>query len=292
MQRLNHHHLYIFWVFGKTASVTKTAQELAIAQSAVTAQLKQLEENLALQLIDRTHPRMPELTEAGTRILAYADSIFETSRELINWATKGALPRQRTLRIGALSGLSRNLQYEFLAPLLTEMDVRFTVTTGDQEKLVDLLRSHDLDVILSSHNVGAEKGVRFYTHVLTSSPVVFVIKHQKSAAKLDELVRKRGLFVPGAAFEARAELDAYLKERGWVEFVRGEVDDVALLRILSLRSGAVVALPELGVRSEVKNRELQVLERKASITQRFYAITRSRMAQHGEMDSLIKKFKD
>ena len=291
MQRLNHHHLYIFWLFGKTESVTKTAQELSIAQSAVTTQLRQLEESIGLGLIDRTHSRYPVVTPAGKRILEYADSIFETSRELINWASKGALPSQHTIRIGALSGLSRNLQFEFVGPYINDPQMKFNFITGDQEKLVSLLKNHEIDVILSSHNVRNEKGVQFYSHVLTSTPLVIVKNKLNPRKKLETLLSENGLFVPGSAFEAKPELDAFLKDRGFIQHIKGEIDDVALLRIMALRSGSVVALPRLGVNNDLKLGDIQILETIDEITQKFYAITRSKLVHHPEVDFLIQKMR-
>ena len=133
VQRLNHHHLFIFWIFGKSSSFTRAAEELSIAQSAVTLQIKTLEEALGLTLVDRRNFRKPVLTNEGRRVLEYASSIFETSRELLNWATKGSLPKQLILRLGAISGLSRNLQYEFIEPLLGKPEYKFEVVTGDQK---------------------------------------------------------------------------------------------------------------------------------------------------------------
>ena len=187
MQRLNHHHLYIFWIFGETESFTKTAQALSIAQSAVTLQIRQLEEVLSLSLVDRTHPRRPEITAEGRKVLEYAETIFESSRELLNWSTKGALPKQRTLKIGALSGLSRNLQFEFVKPMLGNPKIKFEITTGDQEKLVALLREHQIDVILTSNNIKVDPKVQFYSHVLTSSPVVLVMSRNLRKSKKQQL---------------------------------------------------------------------------------------------------------
>jgi LysR family transcriptional activator of nhaA len=292
VQRLNHHHLYIFWVFARSESVTKTAQELAIAPSAVTSQLKQLEESLQLSLIDRTQPRYPRITEEGRKLLDYADSIFETTRELINWATRGGLERSRVIRIGALSGLSRNLQYEFIAPLLAQPRIKFEVTTGDQTTLVQLLKEHQLDVILSSHNVSAEKGAPFYSHVLTQSPLVFVMKKDKKKIDFKQSLKERALCIPGTHFEAKAELDAYLDRHELQGMVSAEVDDIALLRIMALRSGQVVALPEMGVKTDIAQGDLVVLRRLDQIVQRFYAITRSKLRLDREVQQLIESLRN
>lgn len=292
MQRLNHHHLYIFWIFGKTGSFTKTAEEIRIAQSAVTLQIKQLEDALGLLLIDRTNPRKPSLTSEGLRVLEYADSIFEFSRELINWATKGELPNQKTLRIGAISGLSRNLQYEFISPFVSQPEYKFYITTGDQKKLIDLLLEHSLDVVLTSRNIAHESAKQFYTHVLTTSPLVIVANSSfklKSKASLQEKLSGQALFIPGNHFEAKPELDAFLE--GFKNKIRiaGEIDDIALLRVLALKSGSLVAIPEMGISNEIKTGEVKVIHNIHKIEQKFYAITRHKLKPNDEIKYLIDK---
>jgi LysR family transcriptional activator of nhaA len=290
MQRLNHHHLLIFWTFARAGTFTNAARELSIAQSAVTAQIKQLEEVLGLTLIDRSNKRRPELTDDGRRILEYANSIFETSQELLKWATKGKAPKQTVLRIGAISSLSRNLQYEFIKPVLNDLAIKIEVTTGDQENLIRLLKEHALDVVLTSHNVRSSGKVLFYSHVLTTSPLIFVTKLERSSPKNFELkarLSQKPLFIPGLSFEIRPELDAYLENLKIPVKIAGEIEDIALLRILALRSGAVVALPEMGVKNDIEENELIVLGRASRIEQRFYAITRQRIVPNKVIEGLI-----
>jgi LysR family transcriptional activator of nhaA len=282
MKFLNHHHLYLFHVFGRTLSFTRTAEELRIAQSAVTAQIRKLEESLALDLIDRTHPRRPVLTPEGRKVLEYADAIFETSRELAQWSQGGGM-RQRVVRIGAISGLSRNLQYEFMAPLLGKPDIRFEVFTGDQEHLLGRLMSHDLDLVLSSRSPGLGSQ-RIQTHVLTRSPVLLVSNRLSKGAVLNG----RDVFIPGSSFEAHSELESFLTTRFSGFRIAGQVDDIALLRILALRSGSVVAVPEMGVHAEVASGELKVIARIDGVEQKFYALTRSRLKSDPLMSKLIR----
>lgn len=293
MQRLNHHHLYVFWMFGKTSSFTKTAESLSIAQSAVTSQVKLLENVLGLNLIDRTNPRRPQITDEGRKVIEYADSIFESSRELINWATKGSLPKRRSIRVGAISGLSRNFQFEFIEPLIKEADVKFDITTGDQDNLIQMLSEHQLDVVLSSRNADPDNKTQLHSHVITKSPLLFVIG-KKAAPKgkrdLNSILQTHSLFTPGRHFEAKPELDAYLEKYQGIR-IAGEVDDVALLRILAIRSGKVVIMPEMGIRNDIESGEVQVLLKMVSIEQRFYAITRQKKEPNADVRFLITNMK-
>lgn len=293
MQRLNHHHLYVFWMFARTSSFTKTAESLSIAQSAVTSQVKLLEDVLGLNLIDRTNPRRPQITDEGRKVLEYADTIFESSRELINWATKGSLPKKRSIRIGAISGLSRNFQYEFIEPLIKEVDVKFEIATGDQDNLIQMLSEHLLDVVLSSRNADPDHKTQLHSHVITKSPLLFVVG-KKTAPKgkrdLNSLLRAHSLFIPGRHFEAKPELDAYLEKYKGIR-IAGEVDDVALLRILALRSGEIVVMPEMGIRNDIESGDVEVLLKMTAVEQRFYAITRQKKEPNADVRFLIAKMK-
>ena len=75
MNRLNYHHLYYFWQVAKIGNLTKTAEQLHVSQSALSAQIKQLEQNLGISLFNRTG-RQLTLTESGHQTLRYAEDIF------------------------------------------------------------------------------------------------------------------------------------------------------------------------------------------------------------------------
>jgi LysR family transcriptional activator of nhaA len=262
MYRLNHHHLFIFWNLARLGTFTSTAKELSIAQSAVTSQVKNLETILGFELIDRDNRRKPTLTEAGQKVLEYADLIFEASSELMKWAHQGNVATNQIIRIGALSGLSRNLQFEFLKPIVGNPKIKIEVTTGDKDKLVRLLREHSLDIILSSQSIQLEGKSTFHSHILMKSPLVFVIGANvlKKKQTLREILSNKSIYMPGHNFEARTELEALFERMQISPKVIGEIDDVALLRIFALRSGELVVLPELGVKGDIMNKSLRVIQ--------------------------------
>ena len=82
MMELNFHQLRIFFTVAQRGSFSRAARELAISQPAVSAQVRQLEDDLGLVLIDRSGHRVG-LTEAGEAVASYAQRIFGTSEELL-----------------------------------------------------------------------------------------------------------------------------------------------------------------------------------------------------------------
>lgn len=294
MHRLNYHHLFLFWTLSREGTFSRCAQRLRISQSAVTTQVKQLEELLGLTLIDRQNKRRPVITEEGRLVAEYASVIFEKGEELLSWSKTGLPGQPKVVRIGSISSLSRNFQYEFLQPMISRTDVKVEVTTGDQEKLIRLLKEHSLDLILSSHNVFSDGRTRFYSHVLQTSELIFVIhqKHRTRSASLKDYLSKFPLVLPGPNFEARPELDAYIGRLKVDLRIAAEIDDIALMRLFALRSGYVVAVPEMGVQNELKTKELIVVGRANGVGQRFYAITRDKRYPNQLTEELIKSVRD
>ena len=88
MPQLNYHHLNYFSVVAKTGNLTRAAQQLHIAQSALSTQIRLLERSLGQSLFVRA-ARSMHLTEAGRIALAYAETIFAAGNELVSVLREG-----------------------------------------------------------------------------------------------------------------------------------------------------------------------------------------------------------
>ena len=106
MADLNYHHLHLFRAVEHDGNQTRTAQRLNLSQSAVSVQIRKLEERLGHPLFDR-RGRQLHLTEAGRIALDHADAIFAVGDELVG-TLRDAGRGLQVLRVGALATLSRN----------------------------------------------------------------------------------------------------------------------------------------------------------------------------------------
>jgi len=86
MSALNYKHLRYFWMVAKSGSIARACEQLHLTPQAVSGQLRELEEALGVELLRRAG-RGLELTEAGRRILSYADEIFSLGDELLDVAS-------------------------------------------------------------------------------------------------------------------------------------------------------------------------------------------------------------
>ncbi len=142
MRTLNLHHLRYFWAIAHEGSLTRAAGKLHLSQSALSAQLKKLEEQLGHPLFDRLGRRLI-LTEAGRIALDYADTIFQAGEELLDTLQGRPFDSQQVLRVGAITTLSRNFQIEFLGPLVGRAGVELIVRSGTMRELLSELEVAD-----------------------------------------------------------------------------------------------------------------------------------------------------
>ncbi|HYW49942.1 MAG TPA: LysR family transcriptional regulator, partial [Gemmatimonadaceae bacterium] len=120
--RLNYHHLHYFRAVAHEGNLTRAAEQLRVAPSALSTQIRQLETQLGQPLFTR-QGRTLVLTEAGRIALAYADTIAGAGNELVATLREGRRQEREVLRIGAVATLSRNFQRGFLNPLMGKPDV-------------------------------------------------------------------------------------------------------------------------------------------------------------------------
>ena len=104
--------LEIFRAVAHEASVTRAAQRLQRAQSNVTTRIRQLEEDLGVELFLRDGKRM-SLTERGSEFLAYAEQLLalaDEARQSMHPAEPGG-----RLRLGSMGCGARRLDCALVA---------------------------------------------------------------------------------------------------------------------------------------------------------------------------------
>ncbi len=72
---MNYNHLRYFWAVAHEGNLTRTAERLNLSQSALSVQIRKLEDRLGHALFER-RGRQLHLTEAGGGTLGYATTIF------------------------------------------------------------------------------------------------------------------------------------------------------------------------------------------------------------------------
>ncbi|MCD6733478.1 MAG: LysR substrate-binding domain-containing protein [Burkholderiaceae bacterium] len=274
LEQLNFHHLFYFWRVARTGHLTRTAQELHTSQSALSAQIRQLEDRLGEALFAREGRRLA-LTETGQMVLAYAENIFGLGQEMLG-RLQGRSEGLERLRVGGVSTLSRNYKENWIRPLLADPSVRLTLESGTLEYLLERLLQHQLDVVLANEAVPADAERPLHCRFLGSQAIslmgptaVWAGRTLRVPEDLDGL----DVALPGPRHALRGQFDALCMAADVKPRVRAEVDDMAMLRLIARDSGWLTVLPEVVVQDELRAGHLTVLGQSSQLHENFYAIT-------------------
>lgn len=293
MDWLNYHHLYYFWVLKQEGSFTKAAARLKVSQSSVSEQIALLEQRCNTTLLDRSNRRQLHFTESGIQVLEYANSIFETGQELIRWLKNPDHKSSKVVRIGIQSGMSRGVQIEFLKPILNKPDHKIEVVSGDQERLLRLLNDYRIDLILMASALDERFSFQSYSHLLFTSPICVAGRTDIKVKEKDikKVLSTYPLYLPSVSLEIRTQIDAYFERHKIKPVVAGEIDDIALLRMLSLSTDSLVLIPEIGIERDVVDKTLKIHHKFVDIKKSYYAITRQQKYPNPLSGFLIKSMK-
>jgi LysR family transcriptional activator of nhaA len=290
MSTLNFHHLRYFWAVAKEGNLTRAAAQLHVSQSALSAQIKELERELGQPLFLRTG-RTLTLTEAGRIALAHAERIFATGHELVEVLRAGPGEERQVLRIGAVATLSRNFQENFIRPLLGEPGVELMLSSGNLPELLARLRVHSLDLVLSNQRVHASTADPWRCRRIASQPVSLVGPPTGDGDRFrfpDDLA-DRPLVLPGRDNDIRATFDLRCEQLGVRYQLRAEVDDMALLRLLARDTDCLALVPSVVVQDELSNGRLVEYAVVPDLFEHFYAVTVQRRFEPPLVRTLLQR---
>lgn len=273
MPRLNYHHLYYFWRVATQGSLTQAAASLHVSQSALSTQIRQLEDAMEARLFERRERKLV-LTESGRRVLSYAEDIFTKGEELESMLRLGVEPKSQYVRIGVLSTMSRNFIEAFIAPLLRDPQVRFDVHARGLNDLLEGLAKHQYDVVLSNTSVYKTEGPDWRCQLLARQPVSIVGPPAgRARRRFPHSYQQATWVLPAAGTELRSAFDAYCALSDCEPEVHAESNDMAMLRLLARDTGALTVLPKVVVRDELRQGTLTVYMNLPNVYENFYGIT-------------------
>lgn len=289
---LNYHHLRYFWAVAHDGNLTRTAERLNLSQSALSVQIKQLEDRLGHALFER-RGRQLHLTEAGRIALDHADAIFATGQELV--ATLQETGRSRkALRVGALSTLSRNFQIGFLRPILKRLDVEVILRSGSPAELMNGLEALNLDLVLMNRPPPGDSLTPFETHQIADQAVSIVGSPDRLNPDLPlrRLLETQPFVLPTTDSTVRTAFDALASRLSARPQIAAEVDDMAMMRLMAREDIGLTLVAPIVVRDELASGRLVEAREHPRIHETFYAITLRRRFPNPLVQDLLDSSPD
>ncbi|HUN84961.1 MAG TPA: LysR substrate-binding domain-containing protein [Terracidiphilus sp.] len=146
MASLENFRLVVFRTVAEQCSFRKAAEELYLTQPAVSLQIKALEEDLGVQLFDRTGSRIA-LTDAGATLLGYARQVNSLLTEAEQRVASLSGDHAGHLALGASTTIAQYVLPRLLGDFRREHPrVQPTLISGNTEQIVSAIVQQQIAV--------------------------------------------------------------------------------------------------------------------------------------------------
>ncbi len=214
-----------------TGSFSRAAEKLFVVQSALSAQVKKLEDSLGQQLLVRD-ARGVRPTEPGRRLLAHARQILDQVRVAENDLKRMVGEAENVARIGIPSSVSRMLTLPLLQAVERSMPgVSLHIAEGLTSDLQAWLAEDRLDLAILYHH--PQESLPAQADVLRREPLYLVSPARAAeedagagAISLAELARV-DLILPTGRHRIRRQMVYETQRLGITPRIRHELDSLA-----------------------------------------------------------------
>ena len=208
-----------FYLVAKYRSFTKASQELLISQPAVTQTIKKLEDQLNIELFNRSANGKITLTAAGEVVYYYAEKIYNLAV-----ANNTILEHAKSVSFEVINiGVPSHIGAFYLAKFLKKFNnrypsIKFNIINKRSAEMITMLKKRELDVVIDT-NMDDLRDDLISTVKILDLDSCFVCNEKfkniinKDKIELDELMRYP-LILPGETTSNRKMIDYKFKEKG------------------------------------------------------------------------------
>ena len=249
--------LETFLKISDRGSFSSAANELGYAQSTVTTQIKQLEEELGSDLFNRLGKTI-SLTPAGERLVVYAKKLMQLEREIYLEVPDSSEP-SGIVRLG----VSESLCYDRCPQLLKDykkkypkVDINLQFVAHDT--FPELLKKGELDIVYTLNPLMKDENLT----LLYKEPETlgfFVSPDHELAGKSkvnEEDLRNTPLLLTSRNCSFRQMLLSDLSSRGIVARIALETSSKEILKQFAMSGMGVAFIPDMTARKEVRKGDL------------------------------------
>jgi len=225
--------LYYFTVLAQTGNFTKAAEELGIAQSALSMSIQKLETQLALKLINRAERKM-SITSDGEILLTHAYKILASVKQ-----AKIQLQELKGLESGSINlGVSAMIGSYYLPETLALFKQRYpgiqiNIHEAGTVTLAKMLLDGELDLAMIRADRNHEN-IRCIT--LAKEQIVACVPREHEFSKLNSITLEQFCSQPLVLFREgyflREAVSSYCQQHGTNPDIRFETNLIELLKSL------------------------------------------------------------
>ena len=169
----------------ETGSFYQAAEKCNVSQSAISQQIKKLEEELSVKLLDR-HNRTFSLTPAGEHFYQKSLIIVDDIKQLKKETKRIADNDTATLRVGYYKGYHGKELSEAVAEFSFKYPtVNVTIMVGSHEELYQAMENDKVDLVLNDQRRAFSD--RYHNEILSESHMYIEISNHHPLSKQSKI---------------------------------------------------------------------------------------------------------
>jgi DNA-binding transcriptional LysR family regulator len=261
MATINLNHLFYFYEVARRGSFTRASRDLLVAQSALSVQIKALENSLGTPLFDRRRSGV-ELTEAGQRAYSAAERIFSDVDQLIADLSQTGRQVSGAVSVGTVNSIGIYQLPDVLSEFRKKYpDVHVRVDFRESEGVMDQLFQGRCDIAIVPwqrpySELNAVPLARHKMFLVAPADHPLAAKEQVSLHDLE----KYSFVGYHEGMHTRSMIDALFKRMSISIEYAIESSNSATIKQMVLAGMGIAFLPEIAVAAELRRGQLARLD--------------------------------
>lgn len=278
-------------VIAELNSISKAAEKLLLGQPTLSAQLKQFEDSLGVQLFERHHKKLI-LTEHGKLALEYARNIFKMGGEMYEALHDRLKPSRINIQLGALDSIPKQVMLQLTEAALKIAPCSISLVEGKFDELMRDLTSHKVDLAISNFLPKLEATKGLYHKIISKKPLgIYGSPEFKSLRKkFPNSLNDQPMVLPTYDSQMRYDLEHWLRLNEISVDVVAETQDTALKKLMATNSMAMIPAASHTVQNQVKSGELILIGEMSNVSEELYLLSAHRKISNPVAAELMKNF--
>lgn len=230
---------------------SEAAKALYVTQSTLSQQIRQLEQEMGVQLFQR-NSHMVMLTESGQELLPLAQHTLHSADSCQERMNDLQQLLVGTLNIGVTFTFSPMLTETLLAFMKRYPKVRLNIYYKPMEELMEMLEKHEVDFVLAFKPTLRYQGVE--SHSLFNNHLAAIVHEHHPIAQKEKItlaeIERYDIALPAKGLQARNAFEQVVANYSPYFRIRVELNEVHILLKLIKQSELVTILAEATIHNE------------------------------------------
>jgi LysR family transcriptional activator of nhaA len=288
---INYHHLYYFKTIAEEGTVSRAAEKLRVGQPTLSAQLKQFEDQLDVQLFERVNKRLV-LTEHGRIALDYAKNIFRMGSEMYEVLHDRLRPLKPTLHIGSLDSVPKQVVAQMVRQAQKISECQISLVEGKSDELIRELQAHRLDLLVSNFLPGTPDAKGLYPRSISKKNVSFFGSPRFKALRkgFPQSISGQPMILPTYDSRMRQDLDHWAKLHKIELNIIIESQDISVKKLLATEGLGLVPAASHSVQGQILRGELIEVGQLTGVSEELFLISAQRKIENPIASKLKEVF--